>query len=161
VKLANSRRRAGFTLVEVMIVVAIISLLAALSIPSLKRARERAQAVALAVEFRAIRDSVDMYWAEHNKPTGLIAKYGYQGFPDGMNQYFPKRNDWLAGPRTGGYWLWYFDPSKAFGYDSLICIYNSALTTDQMKQIDATLDDGNLSTGTFTYVNPYVIFGTE
>jgi hypothetical protein len=78
-----------------------------------------------------------------------------------MDLYFPKRNDWVAGPKTGGYWLWYFDPGKSFGYDSLICIYNSELTNDQMKQIDVALDDGNLATGTFIYFNPYLLFGTN
>ncbi len=146
-----------------MIVVAIISLLAALAIPSLRRARERAQAVTLAVEFRAIEGAVDMYWAEHNKPTTSTAKFGYSGYPDGMELYFPKRNDWLAGPKTGGYWLWYFDAGQSLGLgsDSLVAIYGSKMSTEQMQAIDATLDNGDLNTGRFRYLNPYILYGAD
>ena len=39
-----NKRRGGFTLVEIMIVVAIIALLAAIAVPGFLRARKRSQA---------------------------------------------------------------------------------------------------------------------
>lgn len=60
----------GFTLVELMIVVAIIALLAILALPSLVRARKRAQGVSIRTDLRLIDNSMDQYGTEYVKPSG-------------------------------------------------------------------------------------------
>jgi prepilin-type N-terminal cleavage/methylation domain-containing protein len=63
-------RRAGFTLVEIMIVVAIIALLAAIAVPSFLRARKRSQATATLETLRMIDGAKDQYALENAKgPT--------------------------------------------------------------------------------------------
>jgi len=63
-------RRGGFTLVEIMIVVAIIALLAAIAVPGFLRARKRAQASKILNDLRLIDAAVDQYAIETAKTTG-------------------------------------------------------------------------------------------
>lgn len=63
-------RTRGFTLVEIMIVVAIITLLASLAIPGLLRARKRAQASRVKDDLRLIEAAVDQYAIETQRQPG-------------------------------------------------------------------------------------------
>ena len=65
-----NNRRAGFTLVEIMIVVAIIALLAAIAVPGFLRARKRSQASRIINDLRLIDAAVDQYAIETSKKTG-------------------------------------------------------------------------------------------
>jgi len=69
--LIRPSRRAGFTLVEIMIVVAIIALLAAIAVPGFLRARKRSQASRVINDLRLIDSAVDQYAIENNKATGV------------------------------------------------------------------------------------------
>ena len=66
-----NKRRGGFTLVEIMIVVAIIALLAAIAVPGFLRARKRAQASKILNDLRLIDAAVDQYAIETNRATGF------------------------------------------------------------------------------------------
>jgi prepilin-type N-terminal cleavage/methylation domain-containing protein len=65
-----NKKRGGFTLVEIMIVVAIIALLAAIAVPGFLRARKRSQASRVVNDLRLIDSAVDQYAIENNKATG-------------------------------------------------------------------------------------------
>jgi prepilin-type N-terminal cleavage/methylation domain-containing protein len=65
-----NNRRGGFTLVEIMIVVAIIALLAAIAVPNFLRARKRSQATRILEDLRIIDSAQDQYAIENNKTTG-------------------------------------------------------------------------------------------
>ena len=60
----------GFTLVEIMIVVAIIALLAAIAVPGFLRARKRSQASRILNDLRMIDSACDQYAIETNRRTG-------------------------------------------------------------------------------------------
>src|SRR5512133_3738535 len=66
------RDRAGFTLVEIMIVVGIITLLAALALPGLLRARKRVQASRGKDDLRLIEEAVDQYAIENQRQPGEV-----------------------------------------------------------------------------------------
>ncbi|MFL6583416.1 MAG: type II secretion system protein [Chthoniobacterales bacterium] len=65
-------KRAGFTLVEIMIVVAIIALLAAIAVPGFLRARKRSQASKIINDLRLIDGAVDQYAIETGKKSGDV-----------------------------------------------------------------------------------------
>jgi len=67
-----NRKHAGFTLVEIMIVVAIIALLAAIAVPGFLRARKRSQASKILNDLRMIDSAVDQYAIETNRTTGNV-----------------------------------------------------------------------------------------
>ena len=65
-----NKNRGGFTLVEIMIVVAIIALLAAIAVPNFLRARKRSQATRILEDLRMIDAAIDQYAIEANKSAG-------------------------------------------------------------------------------------------
>jgi len=65
-----SRKTSGMTLIEIIIVMSIIALLAAIAIPSYLRSRKRAQAMEVLQELRLLDTALEQYTQEHNLPGG-------------------------------------------------------------------------------------------
>jgi prepilin-type N-terminal cleavage/methylation domain-containing protein len=70
IKLTNYRRF-GFTLVEIMIVAAVIALLAAICVPGFLRARKRTQATRVLEDLRLLDHAIDQYAVETNRSAGM------------------------------------------------------------------------------------------
>jgi prepilin-type N-terminal cleavage/methylation domain-containing protein len=68
-KTATAKRPAGFTLVEIMIVVATIGLLASIAIPNLVRARATSQANACVNNLRQYDQAINQFAIERGKKT--------------------------------------------------------------------------------------------
>ncbi len=68
-------RRGGFTLVEIMIVVAIIALLAAIAVPSALRARKRSQATSTLQTLRMLDAACDQWAIEYGKSPSSVPTY--------------------------------------------------------------------------------------
>src|ERR1043165_7325867 len=68
-----NKNRGGFTLVEIMIVVAIIALLAAIAVPNFPRARKRTQATRVLEDLRVLEYALDRWSIEKNKTLGDVA----------------------------------------------------------------------------------------
>ena len=70
-----NKRTAGFTLVEIMIVVAIVALLAVIAVPNFLRARKRSQASRILEELRLIDSAKDQYAIEYNRTGGTAVTW--------------------------------------------------------------------------------------
>jgi prepilin-type N-terminal cleavage/methylation domain-containing protein len=137
------RRRAGFTLVEIMIVVSIISLLAVMVVPSFLRARQRAQNAKLVNGLRIATDAFEMYATEHGSYPPDVNR---GTVPSGMDLYFGSHLDFTRPTPIGGNWDWDY---KQFGFTAGVSVVGSGADTTRMSEIDATIDDGDLNTGVF------------
>jgi prepilin-type N-terminal cleavage/methylation domain-containing protein len=71
----NHSRRGAFTLVEIMIVLAIIALLASIAVPNFLRSRKRSQATQVLEDLRMIDAAVDQFAIENNKKLGEAATW--------------------------------------------------------------------------------------
>jgi prepilin-type N-terminal cleavage/methylation domain-containing protein len=97
-KTAKATRVAGFTLVEIMIVVAIIGLLAAIAIPSFLHARTKSQATACINNLRQIECAVQQVAIEKGKHVGDNLNY-----PDDITPYIKLNSDnQIPGCPAGG-----------------------------------------------------------
>jgi len=66
----KTSHRAGFTLLEIMIVVVIIGLLAAIAVPNFLRARARSQATACINNLREIEAGINQWAMETGQTSG-------------------------------------------------------------------------------------------
>jgi len=69
----KNRSRRGFTLIEVLIVMSIVGILAAIAVPSFKRHTIKARETVLMEDLFQMRRAIDAFYADHAKyPDGLI-----------------------------------------------------------------------------------------
>lgn len=73
----SRRRTRGFTLVEIMIVVAIIGVIIAIAIPGFMRAREVSRATSCQENLIKIEGAVDSYALEHDIPDDTVLGGGW------------------------------------------------------------------------------------
>ena len=74
------RRAAGFTLIELIVVVAIIGILATIAVPAMKTAPQRAREAALKEDLFTLRSCLDQFHADRGRyPASLdeIVSMGY------------------------------------------------------------------------------------
>jgi prepilin-type N-terminal cleavage/methylation domain-containing protein len=97
-------RLQGFTLVEIMIVVAIIALLAAIAVPNFMRARKRSQATTVLNDLRLIQAAVDQYAIDNGKTAGAACGWSdVQNYlKTGTRLYNSGCSDIFGNPYGGG-----------------------------------------------------------
>jgi type II secretory pathway pseudopilin PulG len=135
--------RSAFTLVELMIIVAILADLAIIALPAFIRSRNMAQNTKFISDLRTCSGAFEMYAAENNK---YPASTNAGTVPTGMSVYlhgFP----WTSGNSIGGDWLW------QTGYQgttaSVVTEFPHAMDDIRMTDIDTRFDNGILATGAF------------
>jgi prepilin-type N-terminal cleavage/methylation domain-containing protein len=140
---SSAQRRTGFTLVEIAIVAALISMLALIAIPAFMRARRESQNARFISDLRAAVGAFEMYTLANNQyppdvTPGVV--------PAGMAGYLAKI-PWTRNTPIGGQWDW---DNGQFGFTAGVSVYfGNAMEDARMTGIDAKIDDGSLSTGRF------------
>ena len=70
----NRNRQSGFTLVEILIVVVILGILAAIVIPQFTNASESAKSSSLTSQLQTIRSQLELYQVQHNGSYPTLAQ---------------------------------------------------------------------------------------
>ena len=144
-------RRSAFTLVEIMVVVVIIGLLAALALPAFQRVRLNAISKRYLNDARQVRDAAERYAMEH----GNFPPNGIGGLHANLRGYVPDSIFNATTTPLGGVWDWDYQQD---GFTASISVYLFTASDAQLLDIDRTIDDGNLTTGLFRKIGSKVIF---
>lgn len=141
----------GFTLVEILVVVVIISLLAMMAVPGVQIVQRRAKSSAVINDFRVFATAFETY-AHENGTFPPEAAAGV--VPTGMETML-KSDAWTRVTPIGGHYNWENDQMH-FGtrYKAAINIVGTAdaplvLDVNQLTDIDKAIDDGDLYAGNF------------
>ncbi len=130
----------GFTLVEMMIVVGVIAILAAIAIPSFLKARERSISTQFISTTRVFSEAVVMFAADF----GQYPEDSDSGVMPANFDVYIRETDWYKGPTIGGVWdheLNESDIVSAIGCDAY------EISDEQVLAIDEMADDGDTTTG--------------
>jgi len=147
--------QAGLTLIELMIVAAIIALLASLAIPGYIAARNTAQRGSLLSEIRQNSQALDLYASDNNgllPPTATATAV----VPTGLDPYLPRTSTWQRSHPIGATWGWAnFSPTTTSrGSGLLLLVFAGVAETVQEHAlaIDRSLDDGALTEGSVRFI---------
>lgn len=145
-RIESGHRSRGFTLVEILIVVVILGILAAIVVPQFAGATEESRRASFISSLRVFGDAAD-YFAVRE---GAYVPDGSSGVcPDEFAEYVDA-DEFESGTPIGGVWDTEFNDS---GVTSAVGVHfddaSEARDDEYMTLVDAMFDDGDLDTGVF------------
>lgn len=141
-----AQRHRGFTLVEILIVVVILGILAAIVVPQFAGASEETRRGAFVSDIRVFADAAEYFAVREGRyvPDGSSGEC-----PAGFEQYVDQ-SEFEGGTPIGGVWDTEYNDS---GVTSAIGVHfddpSEAKDDAYMTLVDAIFDDGDLATGYF------------
>lgn len=142
---------AGFSIVEIMVALAILSMLIALALPQVKKYQTAAAAAVVVSDLRTFAAAFEAYAQE--KGT-FPAETAAGVLPSEMAGRLAS-SGWLRVTPIGGQYNW--ENNQMHGgirYRAAICISETdsaplEVSAERLREIDRLIDDGNLTTGNF------------
>lgn len=106
----------GFTLIEMMIVVAIISILATMAVPGFQRQLVRAKETSLRRSLFVMRDTIDQHFADHGR------------YPDALQDLADKKyvRQLPMDPFTGRHDTWIAIPPEDFAAGNVYDVHSGS-----------------------------------
>lgn len=140
----------GFSLLELSVVVFIVSVVAALAIPALKKVQFSSRAATVSNDLRVFSAALQQYVQEKGEWPGGGGEPGV--FPVGMEGYLRESN-WSRPTPIGGRYTWApnsLHQGERYRAAIVISTANGSTVTEdrnQLLELDRKIDDGNLDTG--------------
>jgi type IV pilus assembly protein PilA len=127
--------RAGFTLIEVMIVIAIVGILAAVAIPTYLRFQIRAKAAEVKINLAAIKTAEESFFAEFSSYTACSAvPLTWTSGPTARNLHI-----WDA-PSDGGFEEIGWRPERRVYFQYQVVVTGDAYTAEGRSDLDGDGD---------------------
>jgi prepilin-type N-terminal cleavage/methylation domain-containing protein len=143
---AGVAKQAGFTLVEIMIVVVILGLLASMAVGTIGRVRERTENTTVFNDLRTFASAFEQYSLE----LGSWPPDGDAGVVPPAMAGRINEAAWTRGTPGGGRYDW---ENGGVGIRAGISLFGCNYSDDRLRRIDVLIDDGNLSTGKFRRIH--------
>jgi prepilin-type N-terminal cleavage/methylation domain-containing protein len=138
----RSATDAGFTLIEIMIVVVMIGILSAIAIPAFQKITKRSQNTAFVNDLRIATEAIQRYSLEN----GIWPQGDGVTMPSVLEGYLPPPNRWHKPTPVGGLWAM-SDSTVDTAFKASLLVNGYVGGTTRAAQIDKMFDDGNPETG--------------
>jgi len=140
----DPRPHSGFTLVEILIVVVVIGIIAAVVVPRFAGAAEEAKVHATAADLRAITNAVVMYQARHGTLPRDVNRTQAVG---ALDPFFRQGNPFKKDAPIGGAYDYEGPPNWDPVQISIRQNGSNRWTNASAQALDAYIDDGDLRAG--------------
>ena len=147
----KSPRQAGFSLLELIVIVTIIGLLSAIALPAYQKLQRRSTNTALSNEIRVVAGALDFNVFE----KGTWPPDGAGGWPEELTGYLPPPDRWSKPTPIGGTWAWALNTDDAL---ASLRINDYTISADQTLDLDKMIDDGDLTTGNLVKSGPSLVY---
>ena len=136
--------RHAFTLVEILVVVMILGILAAMVVPKMVNASQEATLTATAADLKAIENAISLYASEHGAYPRDVNRRQVVGV---LDPYFKSENPFAKPAPIGGIYDYEGPPNWSPVQISVRSDSQTGHSQARAIELDEYMDDGNLSTG--------------
>ncbi len=134
--------RHGFSVIELMVVVTVIGIIAAIAIPGFRQARDASIASRLANDWRIFAGAFET----HATASGTWAVDGIgNSLPPEVEPYL-EGTSWAEEAPSGGMWDW---EQGRLGTKAAVALTATDPKPEIFVRVDRIIDDGNVTSGSF------------